>query len=80
MTVHVKPRVNPLTVAFFLHLNKQVIIKVLDVDEPPVFTQATYHFTVEEERMMNHIGTVTASDPDKAKKSIRWETLDTQQP
>lgn len=54
----------------------RVIIRVLDVDEPPVFTQPTYHFTVEEERIVNHIGTVTASDPDKAKKSIRYSIPD----
>lgn len=47
------------------------MIKVLDVDEPPVFSQSTYYFTVEEERMVEHIGTITASDPDRAKKGIR---------
>lgn len=55
----------------FCLLYKQVIIKVLDVDELPVFSQSTYYFTVEEERMVDNIGSVTASDPDRAKKSIR---------
>ncbi|XP_042357736.1 cadherin-5 [Plectropomus leopardus] len=50
----------------------QVNIKVLDVDEAPVFSQPTYTFTVVEERIVNNIGTVTARDPDKANKSIRY--------
>ncbi|XP_067466795.1 cadherin-5 [Thunnus thynnus] len=54
----------------------QVIIKVLDVDEPPVFSQPIYTFNVVEERLMNNIGTITARDPDKANKSIRYSILD----
>lgn len=49
----------------------QVNIKVLDVDEPPVFSEPMYTFSVVEERSAN-IGIVTARDPDKAKKTIRY--------
>nr|UUW46977.1 cadherin-5 [Platichthys stellatus] len=54
----------------------QVNIKVLDVDEPPVFSQPIYTFTVVEERMVNNIGVITARDPDKAKLTIRYSILD----
>ncbi|XP_070697470.1 cadherin-5 [Pempheris klunzingeri] len=54
----------------------QINIKVLDVDEPPVFSQPIYTFTVVEERIVNNIGTVTARDPDRANKSIRYSILD----
>lgn len=47
-------------------------IKVLDVDEPPLFSQDIYTFNVVEERIVNNIGTITAKDPDKANKSIRF--------
>uniref|UniRef100_A0A673CT81 Cadherin-5 n=1 Tax=Sphaeramia orbicularis TaxID=375764 RepID=A0A673CT81_9TELE len=53
-----------------------VNIRVLDVDEPPVFSQPIYTFTVVEERLVNNIGTITARDPDKANKSIRYSILD----
>uniref|UniRef100_A0A8D2ZKK8 Cadherin-5 n=1 Tax=Scophthalmus maximus TaxID=52904 RepID=A0A8D2ZKK8_SCOMX len=52
-----------------------VNIKVLDVDEPPVFSEPMYTFSVVEERSAN-IGIVTARDPDKAKKTIRYSILD----
>lgn len=54
----------------------QVIIKVLDVDEAPVFSQPIYTFNVVEERVVTNIGAVTARDPDKANKSIRYSILD----
>ncbi|KAL7384109.1 hypothetical protein ABVT39_024285 [Epinephelus coioides] len=54
----------------------QVIIKVLDVDEAPVFSQPIYTFNVVEERPVTNIGAVTARDPDKANKSIRYSILD----
>ncbi|XP_068426959.1 cadherin-5 [Clinocottus analis] len=54
----------------------QVNIKVLDVDEAPVFLQPIYTFTVVEERLVSNVGTVTARDPDKANKSIRYSILD----
>uniref|UniRef100_A0A8C6XVC5 Cadherin-5 n=1 Tax=Naja naja TaxID=35670 RepID=A0A8C6XVC5_NAJNA len=44
----------------------KVIIKVIDVDEPPVFTQSSYTFIVQEEGAMKiPIGCISASDPDK---------------
>ncbi|XP_019719529.1 cadherin-5 [Hippocampus comes] len=54
----------------------QVNVKVLDVDEPPVFSQLTYTFNVPEERLVNNVGTISARDPDKAGKSIRYSILD----
>ncbi|XP_034465174.1 cadherin-5 isoform X1 [Hippoglossus hippoglossus] len=54
----------------------QVTIKVVDVDEPPVFSQPIYTFTVVEERMVNNIGVITARDPDRAKMTIRYSILD----
>ncbi|KAM9344858.1 cadherin-5 [Symphorus nematophorus] len=54
----------------------QVNIRVLDVDEPPVFSQLMYSFTVLEESMVSNIGTVTARDPDRANKNIRYSILD----
>uniref|UniRef100_A0A8D3BM65 Cadherin-5 n=1 Tax=Scophthalmus maximus TaxID=52904 RepID=A0A8D3BM65_SCOMX len=57
------------------NLRFPVNIKVLDVDEPPVFSEPMYTFSVVEERSAN-IGIVTARDPDKAKKTIRYSILD----
>ncbi|XP_041646257.1 cadherin-5 [Cheilinus undulatus] len=54
----------------------KVNVRVLDVDEPPVFSQPIYTFTVLEERIVNNIGTITARDPDRANKSIRYSILD----
>lgn len=64
------------TLFFFLQIvwNLQVNIKVLDVDEPPVFSLPIYTFTVMEEQLVKDIGKVTARDPDKANKSIRYST------
>uniref|UniRef100_A0A7N8YLK3 Cadherin-5 n=1 Tax=Mastacembelus armatus TaxID=205130 RepID=A0A7N8YLK3_9TELE len=50
----------------------QVTIEVLDVDEPPVFSQSKYTFSLVEEQIVKNIGTVTAKDPDKANKNIRY--------
>ncbi|XP_007421112.1 cadherin-5 [Python bivittatus] len=53
-----------------------VIIKVIDVDEPPVFTQPSYTFTVQEEGAIKMpVGCVSASDPDKAKRKISYHIL-----
>ncbi|XP_030297998.1 cadherin-5 [Sparus aurata] len=54
----------------------QIVIKVLDVDEPPVFSQEIYTFSVEEESIVGNIGRVTAKDPDAANKQIRYSILD----
>ncbi|XP_032086696.1 cadherin-5 [Thamnophis elegans] len=54
----------------------RVIIKVIDVDEPPVFTQASYTFTVQEEGAKKiSIGCVLANDPDSAKRPISYHIL-----
>ncbi|MBN3299450.1 CADH5 protein, partial [Amia calva] len=50
-----------------------VTIKVLDVNEPPVFKQPSYNFTIEENvNIGTSIGSVSAHDPDKAKNTIRY--------
>ncbi|XP_061767340.1 cadherin-5 [Nerophis ophidion] len=54
----------------------QVNVRVLDVDEPPVFSQSVYTFNVLEERLVNKVGTISAKDPDKANRSIRYAILD----
>uniref|UniRef100_A0A8C6XVV2 Cadherin-5 n=1 Tax=Naja naja TaxID=35670 RepID=A0A8C6XVV2_NAJNA len=54
----------------------KVIIKVIDVDEPPVFTQSSYTFIVQEEGAMKiPIGCISASDPDKARRKISYHIL-----
>ncbi|XP_029031387.1 cadherin-5 [Betta splendens] len=52
-----------------------VIVEVLDVDEPPVFSQPNYTFPVMEEQLVNAVGVVTARDPDQANKRIRYSVL-----
>ncbi|XP_035981797.1 cadherin-5 [Fundulus heteroclitus] len=55
----------------------QVKIRVIDVDEPPVFTQTTYNFSVYEERVETRpFGAIQARDPDRAKKRIEYSILD----
>ena len=58
-----------------MNLNPQVNIKVLDVDEAPLFSQPIYTFNVMEERMVNNIGSVKARDPDRANKTIRYADI-----
>ncbi|XP_062326579.1 cadherin-5 [Osmerus eperlanus] len=50
----------------------QVVIQVLDVDEPPLFTRDIYTFSVKEETMVTNIGVVKARDPDRVNKTIRY--------
>lgn len=57
-----------------------VTVKVQDVDEPPVFSQPSYTFTVLEERIVQNIGMILATDPDKAKNIIRYSILDQDSP
>lgn len=46
---------------------------MLDVDEKPVFTPSNYTFSVlEDKAVMSEIGRVSAKDPDKARKAIRY--------
>ncbi|XP_006269884.2 cadherin-5 [Alligator mississippiensis] len=51
-----------------------ITIEVLDVDEPPVFSQSLYIFKVEENNPQKNkqIGTVSARDPDAANRAIRY--------
>lgn len=53
------------------HFVWQVNIKVLDVDEPPIFSKPIYAFSVMEETMVTNIGTISAKDPDQANNKIR---------
>ncbi|KAK2085208.1 Cadherin-5 [Saguinus oedipus] len=48
----------------------QVIINIIDVDEPPVFQQHFYHFQLKENQKKPLIGTVLAKDPDAARHNI----------
>ncbi|KAJ0066811.1 hypothetical protein NL108_002862 [Boleophthalmus pectinirostris] len=57
-----------------------VTIRVTDVDEPPVFSPPTYNFTVLEETIVQNIGTISATDPDKARNMIRYSILDPDSP
>lgn len=51
----------------------QVIINVIDVDEPPVFNQTEYKFSIYEGPFKNpFIGAVSARDPDKTGHKIRY--------
>ncbi|XP_073715295.1 cadherin-5 [Misgurnus anguillicaudatus] len=51
----------------------QIIINVIDVDEPPVFNQTEYKFSIYEGPLKNPvIGAVSASDPDKDRHKIRY--------
>ncbi|KAF6737416.1 Cadherin-5 [Oryzias melastigma] len=50
----------------------QVTVEVMDVDEPPVFSESVYTFEVLEEHIRDNIGIINASDPDRANKSIRY--------
>ncbi|XP_069509141.1 cadherin-5 [Ambystoma mexicanum] len=50
----------------------EVIINVLDVDEPPVFSKPYYHFEVKENLPNTVIGFVSAKDPDAANRNIRY--------
>ncbi|KAM7146507.1 cadherin-5 isoform 1-T2 [Macrochelys suwanniensis] len=50
-----------------------VTIEVLDVDEPPIFSQPSYVYKVNENDLpKNPLGTVLAIDPDAAKRKIRY--------
>lgn len=52
----------------------QVFINVIDVDEPPVFSQTEYKFSINEGPFKNPvIGAVSAKDPDAAAYKIRYK-------
>ncbi|XP_004690559.1 PREDICTED: cadherin-5 [Condylura cristata] len=50
----------------------RVIINVTDVDEPPNFQQPFYHFQLLENQKKPFIGSVLATDPDAARRSIGY--------
>ncbi|XP_056384374.1 cadherin-5 [Hyla sarda] len=52
----------------------EVVINVLDVDEPPEFSKPFYQFQVKEDVKKNYIGYVSATDPDFAKRVVRYST------
>ncbi|KAL1271119.1 hypothetical protein QQF64_030135 [Cirrhinus molitorella] len=55
----------------------QVFINVIDVDEPPVFSQTLYNFSIYEGPFKNPvIGAVSAKDPDATAYKIRYSIED----
>ncbi|KAK2914027.1 hypothetical protein Q8A67_002426 [Cirrhinus molitorella] len=55
----------------------QVVINVIDVDEPPVFSQTLYNFSIYEGPFKNPIiGAVSAKDPDATAYKIRYSIED----
>ncbi|KPP68081.1 cadherin-5-like [Scleropages formosus] len=51
----------------------EVVVNVLDVNEPPVFTQQMYNFSLREDaRIGTRVGKVSARDPDTAQYDIRY--------
>ncbi|KAG8521772.1 Cadherin-5, partial [Galemys pyrenaicus] len=50
----------------------RVVINVTDVDEPPNFQQPFYHFQLRENQKKPLIGSVLATDPDAARRSIGY--------
>ncbi|KAM4017904.1 cadherin-5 isoform 1-T2 [Anomaloglossus baeobatrachus] len=50
----------------------EVVINVLDVDEPPEFSEPSYLFKVKEDEKQKNIGFVSAVDPDFPKKVVRY--------
>nr|XP_033796043.1 cadherin-5 isoform X2 [Geotrypetes seraphini] len=50
-----------------------VIVNVLDVDEPPIFSKPSYYFEVKENVPVGtFIGPVSARDPDTAKRNVGY--------
>lgn len=50
-----------------------VRISVEDVDEPPVFDKSSYKMEVKEDAAPGvAVGSVSAMDPDGARKMLRW--------
>ncbi|XP_059389974.1 cadherin-5 [Carassius carassius] len=64
-----------------LQTRAQVFINVIDVDEPPVFSQSEYNYSMYEGPFKNpFIGTVSAKDPDKNSYKIRYSIEDSNCP
>ncbi|XP_058238152.1 cadherin-5 [Hemibagrus wyckioides] len=55
-------------------------INVKDVEEPPVFSQKVYNFTVKEEQKNIIVGSVSARDMDKTNHKIRYSIKDPNSP
>ncbi|KAK3528250.1 hypothetical protein QTP86_028484 [Hemibagrus guttatus] len=55
-------------------------INVKDVEEPPVFSQKVYNFTVKEEQINIIVGSVSARDMDKTNHKIRYSIKDPDSP
>ncbi len=59
-----------------LQTKAQVFINVIDVDEPPVFNQTEYKFSIYEGPFKTPIiGAVSAKDPDKNGYKIRYKLI-----
>ncbi|XP_072373919.1 cadherin-5-like [Scyliorhinus torazame] len=69
---------NPTTVNGVKYKNKTILlVHVLDVDEPPVFSKTRYNFRVYENLPVGTlVGKVLAQDPDKTKSSISYSLRD----
>ncbi|CAN2389485.1 Cadherins are calcium-dependent cell adhesion proteins [Pristimantis euphronides] len=50
----------------------EVVINVLDVDEPPEFSHPFYLFMVKEDEKQKNIGFVLATDPDSPKRAVKY--------
>ncbi|XP_016088948.1 cadherin-5-like [Sinocyclocheilus grahami] len=60
-----------------LQKRAQVFISVIDVDEPPVFSQTEFNFSIYEGQFKSPIiGAVSAKDPDKTGYKIRYSIED----
>ncbi|KAL4613597.1 cadherin-5 [Arapaima gigas] len=58
-----------------------VVVNVLDVNEPPVFSQQMYNFSLlEDVSIGTRVGKVTARDPDAAQLNIRYTISDQNSP
>ncbi|XP_015236871.1 PREDICTED: cadherin-5-like [Cyprinodon variegatus] len=56
----------------------QVTIRVMDVDEPPIFNSYNYSFSVYEEQLESTLlGKIQARDPDRANKRIEYSIPET---
>ncbi|XP_043100166.1 cadherin-5 [Puntigrus tetrazona] len=63
-----------------LQTTAEVFINVIDVDEPPVFSQTEYNISIYEGPYKNPIGAVLAKDPDKNGYKIRYSIEDSNCP
>lgn len=71
-TIHLKENVVKPPDNTDIWRSTQIYITVRDVDEPPVFTQAEYTFSVIEGQKNVIVGSVSAKDTDKTNHRIRY--------